>query len=64
MINGSLCNTGERQEKQEETANGYKVSFCDDDVAAILSIPIGSGSNSDALQWHFEQKGVYTVKSG
>ena len=35
MINGSLCNTGERQEKQEETANGYKVSFWDDDVLKL-----------------------------
>ncbi|KAK3210788.1 hypothetical protein Dsin_015494 [Dipteronia sinensis] len=38
--------------------------FWEDDVNAILSIPLGRGRARDSLQWHFDQKGSYSVKSG
>ncbi|KAI9156288.1 hypothetical protein LWI28_003813 [Acer negundo] len=41
-----------------------KKFFWEDDVAAILSIPNGRSRSSDSLQWHFNQKGSYSVKSG
>ncbi|RWR72557.1 ribonuclease H [Cinnamomum micranthum f. kanehirae] len=33
-------------------------------IAVILSIPLGNGSQQDRLIWHFDKEGSYTVKSG
>ncbi|KAL5856994.1 hypothetical protein ACOSQ3_004452 [Xanthoceras sorbifolium] len=41
-----------------------KLAFHPDDAALILSIPPSSVSVDDSMIWHFEEKGVYTVKSG
>ena len=41
-----------------------KCAFCEDDTTAILSIAISHSSVQDSLQWHYEQKGSYTAKSG
>ncbi|KAK0583366.1 hypothetical protein LWI29_036220 [Acer saccharum] len=41
-----------------------KSAFCDEDTTAILSIPISHSSVQDSLQWHYEQNGSYSSKSG
>ncbi|KAK3199722.1 hypothetical protein Dsin_023137 [Dipteronia sinensis] len=38
--------------------------FTTEDVVAIQSIPIGSGSCGDALVWHYDDTGAFNVKSG
>ncbi|KAK3225296.1 hypothetical protein Dsin_005158 [Dipteronia sinensis] len=39
-------------------------SFVSEEADYILSIPIGSSQVHDSLQWHFDKKGNYSVKSG
>ena len=38
--------------------------FALDEVAAILSLPLGTTNLEDSLLWHFEKTGTYTVKNG
>ncbi|XP_024162452.1 uncharacterized protein LOC112169623 [Rosa chinensis] len=37
--------------------------FTPEDVEAILAIPLSSRQPEDRLTWHFERKGMFTVKS-
>ncbi|TXG59086.1 hypothetical protein EZV62_016915 [Acer yangbiense] len=46
------------------TGRKKKDVFAEEDVAAILSIPIGRDQVLDSIQWHFDPTGSYTVKSG
>lgn len=34
------------------------------DVARITAVPLYSVSSTDRIMWHFDERGVYTVKSG
>ncbi|KAK0577517.1 hypothetical protein LWI29_034297 [Acer saccharum] len=38
--------------------------FCVDDVTAILSIPLSRSRVKDSYQWHYDQTGSFTAKSG
>ncbi|KAK2642401.1 hypothetical protein Ddye_024164 [Dipteronia dyeriana] len=39
-------------------------NFMQNDVDAILQIPIGDGTTHNSIMWHFEGNGCYSVKSG
>ncbi|KAL5761753.1 hypothetical protein ACOSP7_018017 [Xanthoceras sorbifolium] len=39
-------------------------SFLLADVKAILNIPLSSSRYVDSLFWHFDELGIYSVKSG
>ncbi|KAK3211112.1 hypothetical protein Dsin_015818 [Dipteronia sinensis] len=39
-------------------------NFDKEDVQEILSIPFGSGKTEDTMLWHYDERGLYTVKSG
>ncbi|KAK3222291.1 hypothetical protein Dsin_009316 [Dipteronia sinensis] len=41
-----------------------KDNFISCDVNAISQIPISNGDRKDTIMWHYDEKGVYTVKSG
>lgn len=38
--------------------------FSDVEASLIMSIPLSMKSVADRLVWHFDKKGVYTVKNG
>ncbi|KAK3229296.1 hypothetical protein Dsin_001177 [Dipteronia sinensis] len=40
-----------------------KENFLDADADNILSLPVGSTRVADSLMWHYEQSGIFTVKS-
>ncbi|KAK3188547.1 hypothetical protein Dsin_028108 [Dipteronia sinensis] len=44
--------------------NLFEHNFCEDNLTAILSIPTSSTNRSDYLIWHFNDSGLYSVKSG
>ncbi|KAK3193905.1 hypothetical protein Dsin_025215 [Dipteronia sinensis] len=41
-----------------------KDNFIPCDVNAISQIPISNGDRKDTIMWNYDEKGVYTVKSG
>ncbi|KAK3188720.1 hypothetical protein Dsin_028281 [Dipteronia sinensis] len=41
-----------------------KNNFNVDDADAFLSLLVGNGSSQDMLLWHYEQSGIYSLKSG
>ncbi|KAK3228881.1 hypothetical protein Dsin_000762 [Dipteronia sinensis] len=43
--------------------NVIKQNFCKDDMTTTLSIPTSSTNNIDFLIWHYDDIGVFTVKS-
>ncbi|KAK3212444.1 hypothetical protein Dsin_017150 [Dipteronia sinensis] len=44
----------------EKIRNNFSV----EDVEAVLSIPLSRSSWKDSIIWHYDQKGIYTVKNG
>lgn len=44
--------------------NVINQNFCKDDRTAILSIPTSSSCSNDCLIWHYDDSGVFNVKSG
>lgn len=34
------------------------------DRQVILNIPLGMSNSTDVLMWHYDKKGLYSVKSG
>ena len=41
-----------------------EASFFPYDVDAIMKIPLSISQRSDEMVWHFEENGLYSVKSG